>query len=110
VSEWVYSNSTIVFDPSDKRVVEFDWDAEGLPTGVEIDTSTWTITAIKQSGVTALTNDNSSIAADNRSTLTRLLATTATVGDMYWVSNKIVTNENPVQEIEQRFKVLVQDH
>jgi hypothetical protein len=110
MSEWIYSDGTIVFDPSDKRVIEFDWGSEGLETGVEISTSTWTITAIKQIGVTALTADNPSIGADNRTTQTRLLATTATVGDRYWVSNKIVTDENPAQEIEQRFKVMVQDH
>jgi hypothetical protein len=46
----------------------------------------------------------------DRKTQIRLLATTATLGDIYWVSNKVTTNEAPAQEIEQRFRVIVQDH
>jgi hypothetical protein len=106
----VRAGQTIVFDPSDKRVVTFDWDAEtGLPDGVQLSASAWTITAIQQSGVTALTNDNAAFSAADRTTSTRLLATTATVGDSYWVSNKITTDESPAQEIEQRFKVKVEN-
>lgn len=106
----INAGGTIVFDPSDKRVVIFDWDRQALETSVTIDTSTWTITAVRQSGATALTSDNATIVSGDRKTQIRLLATTATLGDIYWVSNKIVTDENPVQEIEQRFRVIVQDH
>jgi hypothetical protein len=64
-----------------------------------------------QSGVTALTTDNETILGSEsyRVTQARFLATTATVGDRYWVSNEIVTDETPAQTIEQRFKVLIQN-
>lgn len=42
-------NDTIVLDPSDKRVVLFDWDDDNLASGVTIVTSTFTITAIRPS-------------------------------------------------------------
>jgi hypothetical protein len=106
----IYSGQMLVFDPSDKRLVVFDWDSEALTEGLTITSSSWTIAAIRQSGGTALTSDNASIAVDNRNTQIRLIATTATVGDLYWVSNKITTDGSPTQEIEQRFRVLIQDH
>jgi hypothetical protein len=100
----------IILDPSDERLLDFTWDGV-LESGVAIDESTWTITAIKQSGVTALTTDNETILGSEsyRVTQARFLATTATVGDRYWVSNEIVTDETPAQTIEQRFKVLIQN-
>jgi hypothetical protein len=106
----INAGGSIVFDPSDKRVIVFDWDRQALEAGVTISTSAWTITAVRQSGVTALTSDNATIVTGDRKTQIRLLATTATLGDIYWVSNKIVTDEAPAQEIEQRFRVIVQDH
>jgi hypothetical protein len=109
VSTTIYAGNVLVMDPSDKRLVTFDWDSEALPAAATISTSVWTITAIRQSGVTALTNDNESIGASSRTTITRLLATTATVGDLYWVSNKVTLSGSPAQEVEQRFKVLIQD-
>lgn len=102
--------ASIGLDPSDVRTIAFDWDRKSLRAGVTISTSTWTITAIKQSGVTALTKDTPSIlsAADattvcertvaiSRVTQVRLIATTATEGDDYEVTNTIVTSETPTQ-------------
>jgi hypothetical protein len=110
MSETVYAGGLVIFDPSDKRVIQFNWDdTTVLAEDVQISSSAWTITAIKQSGVTALTSDNASIVSGNRKTQIRLLATTATEGDIYWVSNKITTDESPAQEIEQRFKVKVEN-
>ncbi len=110
MSESIQAGGLAVFDPSDKRVLQFNWDStNALATGVEITASVWTITAISQSGVTALTKDNESVVAGNRKTQVRLLATTATLGDSYYVENKITTNETPAQEIEQGFRVVVQN-
>lgn len=103
----IRAGGLLVLDPSDKRVISFNWDAEALPAGVQIASSAWSIEAIRQSGASALTKDNEATAS--RTTSARLLATTSTAGDVYWVSNKITTDETPAQEIEQRFKVLVQD-
>lgn len=109
MSDTIRTGGLAVFDPSDKRVIQFDWDAEGLAASVTITTSVFTIEAIVQGGVTALTKDNEAIAVGSRKTSLRLIATTATAGDSYWVNNKITTNETPAQEIERRFKVLVQN-
>lgn len=104
----IKSGESVIFDPSDSRVVQYNWDDHGLAALVTITTSTWTITAIRQSGVTALTKDNESIVAGSRSTQVRLIATTATDGDEYFVENKVVTNESPTQTKEQGFRLLVQ--
>lgn len=110
MSTTIRTNGLLVLDPSDKRVIQWDWDTEtGLPASVTITASVFTIQAIQQSGATALTKDNEGVVAGNRNTSLRLLATTATAGDSYWVSNKITTNETPAQEIERRIKVLIQD-
>lgn len=105
----IQAGGVIMFDPSDKRLIEFDWDPV-LPTNAEISSQVWTITVIRQQGATILTKDNESIQTGNRSTQVRLLATTATTGDSYWINHKVTTNESPAQEIEQRFRVVVQNH
>ena len=103
----IYSGDLLLMDPSDKRVIQMDWGA--LPDGVTINTSVYTITAIKQNGVTALTKDNESVSAGSRATQLRLLATTATAGDRYQVSNKVTTTESPAQEIERSYFVRIEN-
>lgn len=97
----------LLLDPSDKRVIQFNW--ESLPTGAEISTSTFTISVVRQNGGTALTKDNESIVTGNRKTQVRLLATTATAGDRYTLANAIVTNESPAQTIERQIAILVEN-
>lgn len=108
----IQAGGMIVLDPSDKRVILFDWDdTDVLAAGVEISSSVYTITPIRQANeANDLTKDNESLVAGNRKTQVRLDATTASLGDAYWISNKVTTNEVPAQTIEQRYKVLIQDH
>jgi hypothetical protein len=94
-------------DPSDEVVIVFDWDLENLAIGVTMSTSLFTITAIRPSADTGLTKDNESILAGLRKTQLRLKA--GTMGALYEVANKIVTNETPAQTKERSFRVLVQD-
>jgi hypothetical protein len=108
MSETVQPGSTIPFDPSDERVILFDWD-DTLAAAAGISTSTFTVTTIKQSGVTALTLDNPTIVAGARSAQVRAKATSATAGDSYWLNHKIVTNESPAQTFERRVKVRIED-
>ena len=107
MSYTIRPGDTYVIDPSDKRVVTFDW--SGLASGVEISTSTFTIGTLKQNGLTILTKDNPTIVAGNRGTQVRLDATTATVGDRYTLANAVVTNESPAQTIERQINILVQN-
>lgn len=109
MSTSIRSGDLVVLDPSDKRVIVFDWDSEALPATVTIASNTFTITAVKQSGLTALTKDQETIPAGSRTTQLRLDATTATNGDKYLVASKIVTSESPAQTIERQFKVLIQN-
>ena len=99
---------TVVLDPHDKRVIRWDWDSENLGALVSIITSTFSIDAIRQNGLTALTSDNEAIDSGARTTVQRLIATTATKGDKYRVNNQIVTNESPDQQKERSFYVLIQ--
>ena len=105
----VKSGDLVVLDPGESRIIQFDWDAENLATSVTINTSTFTISAITQGGATALTKDNPSILTGSRKTQVRVIATTATEGDLYWLTNTILTGENPTQTKEQSIKILVQN-
>lgn len=109
MSTTIRPGDTYVLDPSDRRVVVFDWSTEGLAASVEISTSTFTLTTLRQNGATALTKDNPSILSGNRKTQVRLDATTATDGDRYILANAIVTNESPAQTIERQIVVMVQN-
>src|SRR4051812_46926484 len=99
----------VVVDPSEKRVVTFDWDAASLAAAVTISTSTFTLTAVRQNGLTAVTVDNPTMLTGSRKTSVRVDATTGTLGDEYALANKIVTSETPAQTKELSIRVLVQD-
>lgn len=110
MSVTVDPGETIVLDPSDVRVVQFDWDTENLATSAIISISTFTITAVRQADILAsLTKDNPSIFAGNRKTQVRLIASTASVGDEYELANKVTTNESPTQDKEQSVRILIQN-
>lgn len=105
----IRSGDLLILDPAESRVVQFDWDADNLASAVTISTSTFTITAITQSGATALTKDNPSILTGSRKTQVRLIATTATAGDLYELANTITTGESPTQTKEQSIQVRIQN-
>lgn len=105
----IQAGGLLILDPSDQKVISFDWDADALEAGVQISSSTFTISVIRQTGAQPLTKDSPSILTGNRKTQVRLIATTATEGDRYLVSNAIVTNESPAQTLERQIKVLVQN-
>ena len=94
-------------DPNDQLVYAFDWGTSYLADGVSISTSTWTGTAKKPSTATALTTDNTAIAAGNRSTQIRISG--GDLGAVYQVANKIVTDESPSQTIERSFYLKVEN-
>ena len=110
----VYPGALITLDPSDKKVIIFDFDALNLAAGVTLTNASTaygiTITAIKQIGATALPFDNASLLSGSRKVQARFLATTATAGDRYSVACKATTSESPVQEKEYSITVLIQDH
>jgi hypothetical protein len=103
----IRAGEVLMIHPSDRRVIEFDWDTKALDTSVEISSQSWTITAVLQNGTTALTKDNESVLAGNRTTQVRLIATTATDGDMYTLLNTVVTNESPAQTLNSQTPVFV---
>ncbi len=106
----VAPGATIEFDPNDKRVIIFDFDQLNLAATAALSSYVITITSIVQSGVTALTSDNAGlVAAANRKVSARFLATTATLGDLYQVACRGITNETPPQEKEYSIFILVQD-
>lgn len=108
MSTTVDAGATIVLDPSDIRVIDFDWDVN-LDAGVTITTHTWTITALRQNGAGLLTKANESILSGDRKVRARFDATTASLWDMYEVASKIVTSESPAQTKEQSFKIAIQN-
>jgi hypothetical protein len=119
----VKPGALVELDPNDIRTVAVDWDDENLRDGVAIDTSTFTITTIKQNGATILTKDNPAIltaaqatialertvTGEDRVTRIRLDATTATAGDQYQVDNKVVTDESPTQTKDKHFLVSIRN-
>ncbi len=119
----VSAGDLVVLDPSDKRTIAFDWDAENLSPTATISASVFTIKVIRQRGLTALTKDNElimtaaqatialqrTVTVNSRATLLRLIASTATVGDEYDIANLITTTETPSQDKEQSIRVLIQN-
>lgn len=103
----VAPDASIQKDPTEKRVILFDWDAEGLADGVTISASTWTITAVRPSNEdpVALEYDNNTIAGSSRKTQARL--TGGTLGSEYQVTNHITSNESPAQEKERSIYVVM---
>lgn len=106
MSTTIQAGELLVLDPSDKRVISFDWGV--LAEGVTIASNTFTITTVKQNGLTILTKDNET--TGSRTVQLRLDATTTTAGDKYRVASKIVTSEVPAQTIERQFTVRIQNH
>jgi len=84
-----------------------DWDTNALRTGVTIISSSHSITAVKQSGDTALTTDSEAIGDDERTTQARLISTNVSDGDLYRWDNTIVTNETPAQTLTRSVDVFV---
>lgn len=113
----------VTLDPSDIRNIAFDHRSQ-LKSGVQAASVVFTITAIRQSGATALTKDQENrltaaqataaleqtVSVDNVVSQLRLNATTATLGDLYEVAAKIVTTETPTQTKEQSIHVLIQNN
>jgi hypothetical protein len=91
----------VVQGPNEARVYMFDWDRENLASGVTIDASVFTITAIRPPSNTALVKDNEDILAADRKTWLRL--SVGTLGAIYRISNRITTNESPAQTKELSF-------
>lgn len=102
--------ATITMDPSQTAVILFDFDALNLAAAAALASYVITITAVKQNGLTALTKDNDALAGSNRKVTARFLATTATLGDIYSVEVKGVTNESPTQTKPYSITILIQDH
>lgn len=109
----VQPGALVTLDPSDKKVIIFDFDALNLAASVELTNSASaygiTITALKQNGETALSFDSAGLVTGNRKVKARFLATTATAGDKYRISCKATTNESPVQEKEYSIFIKIED-
>ena len=98
----------IIKDPSDIRVYQFDWGTDYLASGVEISTSTWTLTPLSgDTTTTPVTKDQEGLVTGNRKTKVRLSAGAA--GSMWRLDNRIVTNEIPAQTIERSVAILVEN-
>lgn len=104
----VSEGALVTKDPADIKVYQCDWDTHNLAVGATITTSTWTITAVSPSIVdAALTKDNESVLTGDRKTQLRLTA--GTLGQIYEIANKVVTNETPAQTKERSFRVLIEN-
>jgi hypothetical protein len=105
----IHPGALVIFDPSDKRTILFDFDLSLAATTQLAAAPTVTITPVRQGGVGVLTMDSLVLLAGNRTGQARFLATTATAGDKYQVSVKGVTTETPPQDKEKSFFILIQN-
>jgi hypothetical protein len=106
MSTTVDDGALVTKDASESLLYVFDWDAANLGTSVTISTSTFTITAIRPSGDTALTKDNPSILSGSRKTQVRVIG--GTTGALYQLDNTIVTSESPAQTKERRVFIKIE--
>jgi hypothetical protein len=94
----------ITKDPTDERVFKFDWTTYNIQEGVTITASTFTVTAVRPSKTdTALLTDN-----PNLPTQGCIRVKAGTLGQVYAIANKIVTNETPNQTKERAFLVKIE--
>jgi hypothetical protein len=95
-------------DPSDQRVLRFDWDGF-LAVGAELDDAgVFTVTAVSpRESPATLEVDQDSIEAGNRSVIFRLVG--GRRGTLYNVAHAVATNETPAQRLERSFFVMVED-
>lgn len=99
-------------DPSDVKVYTLDWDAKNLAATVTITNQTITIAAVWPSTTdTSLTASTTGtglgILAGSRKVGVKLSG--GTLGQLYEVTNQIVTSETPAQTKERSFRVLVEN-
>jgi hypothetical protein len=117
----IQDGGQVIKDSNDTKTYCVDW-RDMFGASVQINTSTWTITAISPSTTDAvLTKDNEAIltaaqattaleeTVDEENLVTRVRLAAGTNGQKYQVANKVVTNESPTQTIERSFFVLVED-
>ncbi len=90
----------------EQKVYLFDWDRYKLASNVSIDDSTFTITLVRPSGTSTLVSDNEDILAGFRKCWLRLSG--GAIGDLYRVSSRVVTNEDPAQSFELFFLLLIE--
>jgi hypothetical protein len=98
--------ATLQKDPDEILVYEFDWtDAvQEMSAVATISSSTW---AFEVDPDGALTKDQDAIVTGSLKTRIRLSA--GTVGKLYRLANKIVTNESPAQTLERSIWIQVKD-
>jgi hypothetical protein len=87
-------------DPADAKLYRFDWTTKNLQVGAAVTASTFTITGPD----VLLTKDSENIPTQGCVRLTG-----GTLGAMYEVANKIVTNETPSQTKERSFLILIEN-
>jgi hypothetical protein len=104
----VQAGELVPFDPSDIRVIDFNW-ADNLGSAAISGSATWTITAVEPASATVPTKDNESILSGNQIAQVRINVTGATANARYNIACKITTNETPSQTKEQSFDILVQN-
>jgi len=94
-------------DPSDWKLIEFDWDTHLAVGAAMVDKGTLVITDTTQppDESISLTQDEFSLVAGNRKVHFRLKD--GTPGHMYNVSHFIETNETPSQKRDRSFFVWV---
>jgi hypothetical protein len=108
----VSDGALVTKDPSDVKVYTFDWDAENLAAAVTISSQTVTVTAIAPSTtdaslVASTTGTNLGIVSSSRKVAVKLSG--GTLGQLYEVTNQIVTSETPAQTKERSFRVLIEN-
>lgn len=97
----ISDGGSAIHDPNESRVYVWDWGTDRLAVGAEISTSTFVISGPDST----LTQDQDSIVTGNRSTQVRL--TGGTVGKVYTVTNRIVTNETPAQTMDASARFMI---
>lgn len=87
------------------RIYTFNFD-DNLAEGVEIDTSTFAVVAVRPSTATLVTKDNEGIVAGNRKTQLRLSG--GVLGARYRITNTVVTDQSPTQTNVKWFELLIE--
>ena len=123
MSRTVKDCELVTIDPNDSVVLDWDWDARNLADGVQLASSTFALTAVRQSGSPTVTVDNDAmltaaqataalgrtVTLDNRVTQIRVIGGgDVSLGDLFELANAVTTNETPAQIKERSIRILVE--
>jgi hypothetical protein len=104
VSIRIHTGGLLKLDPDADEAFEVDWNAQHLPQGVGLTSSTWVVAGVR--GAASLDDHDPAAGRVTRVFLNGI--TGITEGQKYRITNRIVTDTTPPETKDASFTVLIE--